>query len=120
METVSEISQITGISVRTIQYYDKIGLLPPDELTKSGYRLYGENSLKRLRNILLFKELEFSLKEIKMILDNPDFDEKCALENQINLLKLKRKRLDEIIMLACELKEKGDDILIFQYLIKKK
>ena len=65
MMTVNEVSKLTGVSIRTLQYYDTIGLLKPIEYTESGYRLYDDTSLERLQQILLFKELEFPLKEIK-------------------------------------------------------
>ena len=68
MFTVNEVSKIAGISIRTLQYYDKIGLLPPSSFTDSGYRLYNEDSLERLQTVLLFRELEFPLKEIKKII----------------------------------------------------
>ena len=65
MMTVNEVSKLTGVSIRTLQYYDTIGLLKPDGYTASGYRLYDDTALERLQQILLFKELEFPLKEIK-------------------------------------------------------
>ena len=65
--TVSDVSKLTGVSIRTLQYYDTIGLLKPSEYTESGYRLYDDSALERLQQILLFRELEFSLKEIKEI-----------------------------------------------------
>ena len=68
MKTVKEISRMTGVSVRTLQYYDKIGLLKPASYTEAGYRLYDDTSLERLSQILLFRELEFPLSEIKAIL----------------------------------------------------
>ena len=80
MMTVNEVSKLTGVSIRTLQYYDTIGLLKPIEYTESGYRLYDDTSLERLQQILLFKELEFPLKEIKKIIDAPNFDRNKALE----------------------------------------
>ena len=80
MMTVNEVSKLTGVSIRTLQYYDTIGLLKPIEYTESGYRLYDDTALERLQQILLFKELEFSLKEIKEIVDAPNFDREKALE----------------------------------------
>ena len=74
MMTVNEVSKIAGVSIRTLQYYDQIGLLKPAEYTESGYRLYDDTAMERLQQILLFRELEFPLKEIKAIVDNPDFD----------------------------------------------
>lgn len=79
MMTVNEVSKLTGVSIRTLQYYDTIGLLKPIEYTESGYRLYDDTSLERLQQILLFKELEFPFKEIKKIIDAPNFDRNKAL-----------------------------------------
>jgi len=90
MMTVKRVSDLTGVSVRTLQYYDKIGLLSPTELTDAGYRLYDDTALERLQQILLFCELEFPLKEIKAILGSPNFDRKRALSQQIELLELKK------------------------------
>ncbi|MGN0535583.1 MAG: MerR family transcriptional regulator, partial [Eubacterium sp.] len=97
MKTVKEISRLTGVSVRTLHYYDEIDLLKPTQITDAGYRLYDDTALERLHSILLFRELQFPLKEIKAILDSPDFDTKTALNEQIELLELQKKRLDKII-----------------------
>lgn len=107
MMTVNQVSKRTGVSVRTLHYYDKIGLLHPNEVTKSNYRLYDDTALERLQQILLLRELQFSLKEIKQIIDSPGFDKKEALEQQIVLLKLKRDHLDDLINLAFEIKSTG-------------
>ena len=100
MMTVNEVSKLTGVSIRTLQYYDTIGLLKPVEYTESGYRLYDDTSLERLQQILLFKELEFPLKEIKRIIDAPDFDRNKALEQQIELLTMKKEHLENLINFA--------------------
>ena len=76
MKTVHEVSRISGVSVRTLHHYDAIGLLKPTAVTEAGYRLYDDAALARLQNILLYRELEFPLKQIKAILDHPEFDEK--------------------------------------------
>ncbi len=107
MLTVSEVSRLSGVSVRALHHYDSIGLLPPTTVTGAGYRLYDEKALARLQTILLLRELEFPLKEIKRIVENPDFDEKAALKQQIELLSLKRSRLDKLIALAREIYESG-------------
>ena len=107
MRTVKEVSKLTGISVRTLHHYDAIGLLKPDAVTKAGYRLYGDTALERLQQILLFRELEFSLKEIKMILESPDFDRDRALTQQITLLTMKKAHLEKLIDLAREIKTTG-------------
>ena len=74
MMTVHKVSKLTGVSIRTLQYYDKIGLLHPTGYTDAGYRLYDDTDLERLQHILLFRELEFPLKDIQAILSSPDFD----------------------------------------------
>ncbi|MBC8570336.1 MerR family transcriptional regulator [Oscillospiraceae bacterium NSJ-54] len=99
-KTVRQLAELSGISVRTLHYYDEIGLLCPSELTEAGYRLYDDAALLRLRQILFFRELGFPLKEIGEFLDSPSFDERGALENQRDLLLLKRQRLDGIIGLV--------------------
>lgn len=113
MKTVKEISRLTGISVRTLHYYDEINLLKPTQTTDAGYRLYDDTALERLHSILLFRELQFPLKEIKSILDNPDFDTRTALKEQIKLLELQRNRLDEIIISAREILTKGAELMRF-------
>ncbi len=107
MKTVNEVSKLTGVSVRTLHHYDKIGLLKPTALTDAGYRLYDESALERLQQILLFKELEFSLNDIRDILDSPDFDANTALEQQIDMLMLKKERLEKLIEFARWIKLKG-------------
>ena len=113
MMTVHEVSRLTGVSIRTLQYYDRIGLLPPDGYTQAGYRLYDEQALERLQQILLFRELEFSLKEIREILDSPCFDRDRALEQQIALLTLKKEHLENLIDLARGMKTKGESEMDF-------
>lgn len=107
MMTVNEVSKLVGVSIRTLQYYDTIGLLKPSEYTESGYRLYDDTALERLQQILLFKELEFPLKEIKGIIDAPNFDRDKALEQQIELLTMKKEHLENIINFARGIKNKG-------------
>lgn len=100
MMTVNEVSKLTGVSIRTLQYYDKIGLLKPTRYTESGYRLYDDTALEMLQQILLFKELEFPLKEIKEIISRPDFDRNKALEQQIEMLTMKKEHLENLIDFA--------------------
>ena len=107
MMTVHEVSRLAGVSIRTLQYYDKIGLLHPTGYTDAGYRLYDDTALERLQHILLFRELEFSLKDIRMIINSPDFDRNKALEQQIELLTLKKERLDNLINFALGIKMLG-------------
>ena len=114
MMTVNEVSKLTGVSIRTLQYYDTIGLLKPIEYTESGYRLYDDTSLERLQQILLFKELEFPLKEIKKIIDAPNFDRNKALEQQIELLTMKKEHLENLISFARGIKGIGVKYMDFK------
>lgn len=113
MKTVSEVSRLAHISVRALHHYDAIGLLKPTEVTEAGYRLYDDEALKRLNAIMLFRELDFSLSEIKQILDSDGFDYEAALKSQIELLEARRERLDSVIGLAREILEKGDGSMNF-------
>ncbi len=107
MKTVNEVSKLTGVSIRTLQYYDKIGLLKPAEYTGAGYRLYDDAALERLQQILLFRELEFPLKDIKDIVTGSGFDRQKALEQQIGLLELKKEHIENLIAMCRGLKLKG-------------
>lgn len=100
MMTVKEVSDLTGVSIRTLHYYDQLGLLPAAGHTDSGYRLYDDAALERLQQILLFRELEFPLKDIQRILTNSAFDRWKALAQQIELLTLKKQHLESLISLA--------------------
>ncbi len=120
MKTVNEVSKLTGISVRTLHYYDTIGLLSPAQVTESGYRLYGTSELERLSQILLFRELEFPLKEISRILDSPNFDKSKALEQQIQLLTLQKEHLEGLICYAEQLQRKGGKVMSFDAFDKRK
>ena len=113
MKTVKEISRLTGISVRTLHYYDEINLLKPTKITEAGYRLYDDTAIERLHSILLFRELQFPLKEIRAILGSSDFDVQAALEEQIKLLELQKSRLEKIIISARNLFMKGDGNMSF-------
>ncbi len=113
MMTVKEVSKLAGVSIRTLQYYDSIGLLKPAEYTGSGYRLYDDTALERLQQILLFRELEFPLKEIRKIIESPDFDKEKALDQQIELLTLKKKHLEKLITFARGIKKKGANTMDF-------
>ena len=107
MRTVSQVSSLTGVSVRTLHHYDAIGLLRPSAITGAGYRLYDDDAMKRLHSILLFRELGFSLEEIRKILDEPGFDPMKALDDQIGLLEAKKERLEAVIVQAKEMRERG-------------
>ena len=120
MMTVNKVSKLTGVSIRTLQYYDKIGLLHPAKYTEAGYRLYDDAALEILQQILLFRELEFPLKDIKEIISSPDFDRSKALEQQIELLKLKKEHTQNLIDLAEGIKAIGVKPLTFEAFDTKK
>lgn len=120
MKTVHEVSRLTGVSIRTLQYYDRIGLLKAAAYTEACYRLYDEASLERLQQILLFKALEFPLQEIKDIIGQPDFDRERALEQQIELLKLQKEHIEGLIALAEKIKRTGGQVMEFDAFDKKK
>ena len=95
---IREFAEFTGVSVRTLHYYDEIGLLKPACVDRaSGYRYYDENSLVRMQEILFYRELDFSLKSICEILSSTDYDKEKALSEQKNLLVLKKQRLERLI-----------------------
>lgn len=113
MKTVKEVSQITGISVRTLHYYDEIGLLKPTGISESGYRLYDDKALEKLQQILFFREFDVPLKEIKSIMENPKLDKNQLLKNQKTILVLKKERLERIIH-SIEDILKGDNKMDFE------
>ncbi len=102
MKTVKDVSQITGVSIRTLRYYDEIGLLKPTELTEAGYRLYDNKALEKLQEIMFFRELEIPLMDIKKIMDDSNYDKEQALLAQKSLLEQKRNRLNGIIGLIAD------------------
>lgn len=112
--SVHEVAKLTGITARTLHYYDEIGILKPTRLTEAGYRMYDDTALSRLQSILLFRELEFPLKEIKAILDSPNFDASEAISQQIELLELKCKHIAELITFAREIQNKGTTAMNFE------
>ena len=113
MKSISQVAKLTGVSIRTLQYYDEIGLLKPSKLTAAGYRMYDDNTLQILQQILFFKELGFPIKEIKEIFEKPDFDRIAAFKKQKELFLLKRDRLDLLIQLLERL-EKGEQCMSFK------
>lgn len=113
IQTISQVARLAGISTRTLQYYDEIGLLKPSGLTASGYRLYDDEALQKLQQILFFKELDFKLKDIRNILEKPDFDRTAVFKKQKELLLLKRNRTDRLIKLLDRL-EKGEQCMSFK------
>jgi DNA-binding transcriptional MerR regulator len=113
MRTVKQVSELTGVSIRTLQYYDEIGLFKPTKVTNSGYRLYDDDALEGLQQILFFKELDFSLKDIILIRQNPEFDKHKAFEKQQALIQAKRDRLDGLLKLLDKL-VKGEKCMSFK------
>ena len=107
MLTIHQMAERTGVTIRALRYYDKIGLLPPGAVSPAGYRLYGPAELERLQQILFFRELEFPLAEIKAILASPAYDRTAALTAQRALLRAKRDRLDGLLRLV-EVALKGE------------
>ena len=105
---IKKFAELTGVSVRTLHYYDEIGLLKPcfvDE--QNGYRFYDEGSLAQMQEILFYRELDFSLKSIRDILSSPSYDKQAALSRQKRLLTLKKERLERLLA-ALEQAEKGE------------
>ena len=113
MKTVKEVSEITGVSIRTLRYYDEIGLLKPTQLTDAGYRLYDNEAIGRLQQIVFYRELEIPLVDIKDIMENPAYDRTCALAAQRSLLERKRNHLDGIIELITDVME-GANTMSFE------
>lgn len=103
MLTVKQVSSLTGVSVRTLQFYDEIGLFKPTRITGAGYRLYDTAALETLQQILFFKELDFTLKEIKAIMEDDHFDKTAAFAKQRELIALKRDRLNGLLGLLDKL-----------------
>jgi DNA-binding transcriptional MerR regulator len=113
MKTVKEVSEITKVSIRTLRYYDEIGLLKPTQLSKAGYRLYDNQALEQLQQVMFFRELEIPLADIKQILENPFFDKEQILRTQKSLLEKKRNRLDGLIELIEDIM-KGVNTMTFE------
>ena len=91
---IREFAKLTGVSVRTLHYYDEIGLLKPSSVDEqNGYRFYDERCLERMQEILFYRELDFPLKDIQAIISSPDYDKQIALKEQKHLLTLKKKAL---------------------------
>ena len=108
---IREFAEFTGVSVRTLHYYDEIGLLPPAHVDRAtGYRFYDEDSLLRMQEILFYRELDFSLKRIKEILSSPNYDKTKALKEQKQLLTLKKERLERLIS-AIDGAVKGENVM---------
>ena len=112
MRTVKEISELTGISVRTLHYYDEIGLLKPTEKSDAGYRLYDDKALETLQQILFFREFDIPLKEIKAVMENPSLDTKQILQMQRQMLVAKKERMERLIASIDDIL-KGDNKMDF-------
>lgn len=113
MKTVKEVSDLSGVSVRTLHYYDKINLLKPTAYSDTGYRYYDDQALQKLQQILFFKEFDLPLKEIKNLMENPSFDKEKTLRKQKQLLLMKKNRLSGLICLIDEIL-KGENTMSFK------
>ncbi|XOQ47974.1 MAG: MerR family transcriptional regulator [Eubacteriales bacterium] len=110
---INEVAKRTGVTVRTLHYYDEIGLLKPTETTEAGYRIYDESALAKLQQILFFRELGFPLEEIREIVSSPSFDPMKALKSHKDLLTKKRDRLNQLINLVDKI-IKGETTMSFR------
>ncbi len=120
MMSVGEVSRLTGISIRTLHYYDEIGLLRPNKVMDNGYRMYDDSDIERLQQILIFREMEFPLKKIMEILDSPDYDRNRALDKQIEYLTKKKEHLENVILFATGIKLLGVNYMDYSMLDAKK
>ena len=108
---IKEFAKFTGVSVRTLHYYDEIGLLKPACVERStGYRYYDQISLLRMQEILFYRELDFSLKSIQQILSSPNYDKNSALQQQRELLTIKKERLERLIT-AVDRAMEGENVM---------
>lgn len=112
---IHEVARRTGVTERTLRYYDEIGLLPPQAVTEAGYRVYGEAELLRLRQILLFREMGFSLSDIRTMMARTECDCRRALAGQRELLLLRRRRLDDMIALVERAMKEEQDLSFDQF-----
>ena len=117
MRTVKEISDLTGISVRTLHYYDEIGLLKPTDKSEAGYRLYDDKALETLQQILFFREFDISLKEIKAVIENPALEKNQILQMQRKMLVAKKERMERLIT-SIDRILKGDNTMDFEVFTK--
>ena len=117
MRTVKEVSELTGISARTLHYYDEIGLFPPSEKSEAGYRLYDDKALETLQQILFFREFDIPLKEIKAVMKNPSLDRSRILRMQREMLVEKKERIERLIA-SVDDALKGDNRMDFTVFTK--
>jgi DNA-binding transcriptional MerR regulator len=111
---INEVAKLAGVSVRTLHYYDEIGLLVPNKVvSETGYRYYDESDLERLQQILFYRELDFQLKDIAKIMNATNYKKEDALKKQRELLSLKRERLDKLIGLL-DANLKGENTMKFE------
>lgn len=110
MRTVKEISRLSGVSIRTLHYYDEINLMKPSKVNNLGYRFYSDEDLLRLQQILLFRELGISLRRVTEIMNNDDFDTRKVLECQKRMLSIKRNRITYLMNQVDKLLESSSDI----------
>ncbi len=115
---INEVAKLTGLSVRTLQYYHKIGLLTPDSISKAGYRHYSQANLVRLQQIMFYKELGFSLDDIANMIDKA-FDKNSALENHKHILIKKKTRLENIIKLIDDIQKQGTKLSFKEFNTKE-
>ena len=113
LKTIKEIADLVGVSVRTLQYYDELGVLKPTKVNEAGYRFYDDAALEKLQQILFFRELDFPLKEIKGIMENVSYDKVDIFKKQRELLTVKRDRLNRLLNLLERL-EKGENVVSFK------
>ncbi|MEA4955699.1 MAG: MerR family transcriptional regulator [Pseudoflavonifractor sp.] len=117
MKTVKEVSDLTGISARTLHYYDEIGLFPPSGKSEAGYRLYDDKALETLQQILFFREFDIPLKEIKTVMENPSLDRNRILRMQREMLLAKKERMERLIA-SVDDALKGDNRMDFAVFTK--
>lgn len=117
MMTIKEIADLTGVSARTLRYYDEIGLLKPTEKSEAGYRLYGEEALETLRQILFFREFDIPLKKIQSVIEHPALDRNQILEMQRGMLLAKKERMERLISSIDQIL-KGDKTMDFEVFSK--
>lgn len=112
MMTIKEMSELTGVSARTLRYYDEIGLFVPTQKSGAGYRLYDEKALEVIQQILFFRELDIPLAKIKEIIENPALDRKNVLQMQRKMLAAEKERIERLIA-SIDDSLKGADIMDF-------
>ncbi len=95
--TINKLAKLAGVSTRTLRYYDQFGLLTPVRVSSNGYRIYGQNEIDRLQQILFYRELGVPLEKIRSILAASNFDRQAALEGHLTDLRAKRRQIDALI-----------------------